>query len=148
MSNFTTNRMNTDLMCRTHYTRKFAASGGILELYQPTPAFIRLLEQKHKTQKDIAIAHKALLERQRRELEEKNKKEVDQTSVIYAVDGGVFDINEILRTIPIAPSSGEASFAHSLECLESVYGASLEPASSVDDPRMYRTLSRVKAYDM
>lgn len=143
--------MNTDLLCKTHYLRKFASSGGVLEMYQPTPAFIRLLEQKHATQKEIAAAHKALLERQQREQQELRKRDVDQTSVVYAVDGAEFDINEILKSIPLAPSSsGEVSAkAAFVQSMDSIYGVPAPPSSlDLDDPRMYRTLSQVKEYDM
>jgi hypothetical protein len=137
--------MTVGLLCKTHYISKFMALGGTYARYRPTPAFLRVFEEKRKTQKEIEDAHKLIIDKQLNEEKESRKKIAAEEKVVYAVNGVEFDINDILKTLPRQSMRGQSNGKESfLQSVESIYGTTPQ----VEEKVTYRTLRTVKEFDM
>jgi hypothetical protein len=147
LDNFTNNRMNTELLCKIHYKKRFLESGGVYHKYNVTPAFEDVIKAMRDRQQKAEKAHREE-ELRKKEEDERLKREeakLNEKPVIVTDDkGNLIDIDEIVSMLASSlPPSGNVSPEREVS-ENALRGESLAPK----DEGNYRTLYTVKAFDM
>ena len=149
LENFTNNRLNTNLLCKTHYMKRFLESGGVYAKYKVTPAFEDVIKSMWKKQKEAEAAYRAEQERIKDEERRRKKQEKESNKVVVTdPQGRKIDIDNIIEELHTNGASKEITESSGID---SGINAEINfdgKDTIPKDEKPYRTLSTVKEFDM
>lgn len=150
LENFTNNRLNTNLLCKTHYMKRFLESGGVYAKYKVTPAFEDVIRSMWKKQKEAEIAFRAEQERIKDEERRRKKQQEKESKQVVVTDshGRKIDIDNIIEELHSNGASQEisGSTGHGTDVKSEIFLSGQDTIPKDEKP--YRTLSTVKEFDM